>query len=92
MQLFHAPGKTRAITDDEHVIGRAGLVPAMRGLSGEVGEAARWDRRAQRLEREKDCDRRGQGMASAACGRSKQKEPRNRRAGPPGSCGQEARL
>ncbi|WP_433499155.1 IS1380 family transposase [Sphaerimonospora sp. CA-214678] len=30
MRLFHAPGKTHATFDDEHVIGLAGLLPAMR--------------------------------------------------------------
>lgn len=30
MRLFHAPGKTHAAFDDEHVIGLAGLLPAMR--------------------------------------------------------------
>lgn len=43
MQLFHAPSKTHAAFDDEHVIGLAGLVPAMRlaercGLAALVGE------------------------------------------------------
>lgn len=30
MQLFHAPAKTHAVFDDEHVIGYAGLAPIMR--------------------------------------------------------------
>jgi hypothetical protein len=43
VRLFHAPAKTHAIFDDEHVIAYAGLEPAMRlaercGLDGLVGE------------------------------------------------------
>jgi hypothetical protein len=48
VRLFHAPGKTHAIFDDEHVIGYAGLVPAMRlaercGLAALVGESVTID-------------------------------------------------
>jgi hypothetical protein len=46
--LFHAPGKTHAIFDDEHVVGYAGLVLAMRvaercGLAALVGECVAID-------------------------------------------------
>ena len=43
MRLFHAPAKTRAIFDDDHVIAYGGLASAMRlaercDLDGLVGE------------------------------------------------------
>jgi hypothetical protein len=43
VRLFHAPAKTHAVFDDEHVIAYGGLVPVMRlaercGLHGLVGE------------------------------------------------------
>jgi hypothetical protein len=44
VRLFHAPGNTHAIFDDEHVIAYGGLLPAMRlaercGLADLVGES-----------------------------------------------------
>lgn len=44
MRLFHAPGNTHAVFDDEHVIAYGGLLPAMRlaercGFAGLVGDS-----------------------------------------------------
>jgi hypothetical protein len=46
MQLSHAPAKTHASFDDEHLIAHGGLVPVMRlaercGLAGLAGEHLR---------------------------------------------------